>query len=224
MICAYYLRPVPTKWETSRKISFLSYNQIHVAQTLSFKMIYYLVMVADFLGVQKLFFPCEIPLFSIDFWNVQWAISPLVPWRLVTHFVRTGLICEIYLFVDCMEDYQCCFSFPKVVKIDKGCSLKETWLVTNLLTQQDYYGRRCGTLLHSNCTSTYTEVTVLLLWSSSNATLEYPRRYSYRVAVWVLHGNSRVTSQEQHGHFSVGQYSNCVIEYHITGHSNLAVY
>ena len=51
---------------------------------------------------------------------------------------------------------------------------------------------------------TYTEVTVLLLWSWSNATLEYPRRYSNRVAVWVLHGNSRVTSQEQHSNFSVG--------------------
>ena len=70
-------------------------------------------------------------------------------------------------------------------------------------TQQDYYGRRCGTLLHSYCTGTYTEVTVLLLWGSSNATLEYPRRYSNRVAVWVLHGNSRVTSKEQHCYFSV---------------------
>ena len=72
------------------------------------------------------------------------------------------------------------------------------------ITQQDYYGRWCGTLLHSYCTSTYTEVTVLLLWSSSNATLEYPCRYSNSVAVWVLHGNSRVTSQEQHGYFSLG--------------------
>ena len=71
-------------------------------------------------------------------------------------------------------------------------------------TQQDDYGRLCGTLLHSSCTGAYTEVTVLLLWSSSNATLEYPRRYSYRVAVWVLHGNRRVTSQEQHCYFSVG--------------------
>ena len=60
-----------------------------------------------------------------------------------------------------------------------------------------YYG--------SYCTSTYTtEETVLLLWSSSNATLEYPRRYSNRVAVWVFHGNSGVTSQEQNGYFSVG--------------------
>ena len=73
------------------------------------------------------------------------------------------------------------------------------------ITQQDYYGRRCGTLLHSYCTGTYTDVTVLLLWSSSNATLEYPRRYSKKVAVWVLHGNSRViTSQKQHGYFNVG--------------------
>ena len=76
----------------------------------------------------------------------------------------------------------------------------------NSFTQQDYHGRLCVTLLHSYCTSTYTEVTVLLLWSSSNATLEYPCacRYSNRAAVWVLHGNSRVTSKEQHGYFSVG--------------------
>ena len=44
------------------------------------------------MGSKNPLFPWEIPLFSIDFWNVQWAISPLVPWRLVAHFVRTGLI------------------------------------------------------------------------------------------------------------------------------------
>ena len=50
-------------------------------------------------------------------------------------------------------------------------------------TQQDYYGQLCGTLLHSYYTGTYTEVTVLLLWSSSNATLEYPcSRYSWFVS------------------------------------------
>ena len=68
-----------------------------------------------------------------------------------------------------------------------------------------------------NILSTYTEATVLLLWSSSNATLEYPRRYphrfSNRVAVWVLHGNSRVISQEQHDYFSVG--TSAVTGYHI---------
>ena len=53
-------------------------------------------MVAALFGIQKLFFPCEIPLFSIDFWNVQWAISPLVPWQLVAHFVRTGLIYQFH--------------------------------------------------------------------------------------------------------------------------------
>ena len=41
----------------------------------------------------KLFFPCQVPLFSIHFWNVQWAIPPSVPWRLVAHFVTTVLIC-----------------------------------------------------------------------------------------------------------------------------------
>ena len=80
----------------------------------------------------------------------------------------------------------------------------ELYIYLPLQKQQDYYGRRCGSLLHSYCTGTYTEVTVLLLWSSSNATFEYPRRYSNRVAVWVLHGNSRVTSQEQYCYFSAG--------------------
>ena len=74
----------------------------------------------------------------------------------------------------------------------------------SITTQQDYYCQRCGTLLHSYCTITYTKVTVLLLWSSSNATLEYPRRYSNKVSVWELHGNSRVTSQDQPCYFSVG--------------------
>ena len=32
-----------------------------------------------------------------------------------------------------------------------------------IFTQQDYYDLRCGNLLHSYCTSTYAEVTVLLL-------------------------------------------------------------
>ena len=36
------MRPVPTKWETSHKLSFPRYNQIHIAQTLSFKMIHYM--------------------------------------------------------------------------------------------------------------------------------------------------------------------------------------
>ena len=49
-------------------------------------------MVAALFEVQNLLFPWEIPLFPIEFWNVQWAISSLVPWRLVAHIVRTGLI------------------------------------------------------------------------------------------------------------------------------------
>ena len=90
-------------------------------------------------------------------------------------------------------------------KGDVHCSLLNIQTVQNgaTSTQQDYYGRQCGTLLHSYCTGTYTEVTVLLLWGSSNATLEYPHRYFNRVAVWVLHGNNRVTSQEQHWYFRI---------------------
>ena len=51
------------------------------------------------------------------------------------------------------------------------------------LTQQDYCDPQYGTLLHSDCTGTYTDVEVLLLWSSSTVTVAYPRRYSNRVAV-----------------------------------------
>ena len=36
---------------------------------------------------------CQIPLLSIHFWNVQWAIPPSVPCRLVAHFMTTVLIC-----------------------------------------------------------------------------------------------------------------------------------
>ena len=50
-----------------------------------------------------------------------------------------------------------------------------------VLTQQDYYGRWCGTLLHGYCTGTYTEVTMLFLWGNSAVTMEYPHSYSVRV-------------------------------------------
>ena len=56
-------------------------------------MIYNYARVAALFMVQTPLFPWEIPLFSVDFWNVKWAIYPLVSWRLVAHFVRTGLIC-----------------------------------------------------------------------------------------------------------------------------------
>ena len=78
-----------------------------------------------------------------------------------------------------------------------------TWHCT-LATQQDYYGRRCGTLLHSYCTCTYTEVTVLLLWGNSAVTMEHPHSYSVGVPVWVLQGSIRDTSKEWHYYFSVG--------------------
>ena len=88
-----------------------------------------------------------------------------------------------------------------------------------IITEQDYYGRRCGTLLHSYCTSTYTEITTLLLWSSSNTTLEYPHRYSNRVAVWVLHGTAELPNKSSTVMLQWRyHYSNCVIRYHIAGH------
>ena len=48
--------PVPTKWATSRKISFPSYNQIHVVQTRSFKMTYYMLWLLPYLGSKTFYF------------------------------------------------------------------------------------------------------------------------------------------------------------------------
>ena len=52
----WQMRHVPTKWETSRKISFQSYNQIHVVQTLSFKMICYMSWLLPYLGSKTYYF------------------------------------------------------------------------------------------------------------------------------------------------------------------------
>ena len=73
-----------------------------------------------------------------------------------------------------------------------------------ITTQEDYYGQRCGTLLHSYCTGTYTEVTVLILWGNSAVTMEYPHSYSVGVPVWVLQDSIGATSKKQHCYFSVG--------------------
>ena len=48
-------------------------------------------------------------------------------------------------------------------------------ILWSFTSQQDYYGRQRGTLLHSYCTGTYTEVIVLLLWGNSAVTMEYPQ-------------------------------------------------
>ena len=71
-------------------------------------------------------------------------------------------------------------------------------------TQQDYYGRQGGTLLHSYCTGTYSEVTVLFLWGNSAVTMEHPHSYFDGVPVWVLQGSIGVTSKKQLWYFSVG--------------------
>ena len=76
-------------------------------------------------------------------------------------------------------------------------------LVGTLHPQQDYYGRQCSNLLHSYCTGTYTEVTLLLLWGNSAVTMEYPHSYSVGVPAWVLEGSTGATSKKQHCYFSV---------------------
>ena len=151
-----------------------------------------------------------------------WSHGPLMVYHMVSSWCTQECHTEmtISLLVH-LDNWNCVVNYW----YQTGCDFILQRVRPIFHTQQDYYGRRCGTPLHSYCISTYTEVTVLFLWSSSSATLEYPHRYSNRVAVWVLHGNSRVTSQEQHSYFSVGTSacSNCVMGYHIAGHSNLAV-
>ena len=73
-------------------------------------------------------------------------------------------------------------------------------------TQQDYYGRQCGTLLHSYCTGTYTEVTVVLLWGNSAVTMEYPHSYSVGSTCVDTPGQGSIgtTSKKQYCYFSVG--------------------
>ena len=59
-------------------------------------------------------------------------------------------------------------------------------------------------LLHSYCTGTCTEVTVLLLWGNSAVTMEYPHSFSVGVPAWVLQGSIGATSKKQHCYFSAG--------------------
>ena len=47
------MRPVFTKWETSRKIIiFLSYGQVHIFQIIGFKMIYNIPGILPYLGTE----------------------------------------------------------------------------------------------------------------------------------------------------------------------------
>ena len=138
------------------------------------------------------------PTWLIPYTLKRQSFSTFLFYHLTIHFHKTRAVFAWH-FVDTAASNIQFINFPMFILnvlhfASHACSTK--WQVWSLIphTQQNYYGWRCGALLHSYCTVTYTEVTVLLLWSSSNATLEYPLRYSNRVAVWVLHGNSRVTS------------------------------
>ena len=66
------------------------------------------------------------------------------------------------------------------------------------------------TLLHSHCTGTYTEVTVLLLWGNAAVTMEYPHSYSVGIPAWVLQGSIGATLKKQHCYFSVVANAVCV--------------
>ena len=62
-----HLRPIPTKWEISRKISFPSYNQIHVVHILCFHMIYYVSGLLLYLGSKTYYFLEKFLCFLLKF-------------------------------------------------------------------------------------------------------------------------------------------------------------
>ena len=108
--------------------------------------------------------------------------------RLQTHFAWLHDICDVIKQNESELKHITCFVFYIVI----------------LDTQQDYYSRRCGTSSYSYCTSTYTEVIVLLLWGNFAVTMEYPHSYSVGVPAWVLQCSNRATSKKHHCYFSVG--------------------
>ena len=80
-ILQYHMRPVPTKWETGRKISFPSYNQVHVVQTLSFKMIYYMSWLLPYLRSKTYNF---LQKFFVFYWFLKCSMSHISFSSLVT--------------------------------------------------------------------------------------------------------------------------------------------
>ena len=67
MTCSHKMREV-TKYH-SQVIRYIIYRLI--------SFISYIFRIGALLGVQNLSFAWEISLLSIDFWNVQWAMSPI---------------------------------------------------------------------------------------------------------------------------------------------------
>ena len=88
---------------------------------------------------------------------------------------------------------------PNFEYLQKSQFQKYNWKLIDRpasITQQDYYGRRGGSLLHSYCIGTYNEVTVLILWGNSAVTMEHPHSYSVGVPAWVLQGSIGATSKK----------------------------
>ena len=103
-----------------------------------------------------------------------------------------------------MTSYKFCTAGPKEGWGRGSYILNTIAQIQAICTQQDYYGGRYGTLLHSYCTGTYTEVTVLLLSGISAVTMGYPHSYSVGVPSWVLQGSIGAISKKQHCYFSAG--------------------
>ena len=96
------MRPVPTKWETSRKISYESYKQILNVQTLSFKMIYNMPGLLPYLGSKPHYFLENFLCFLLIFemFNEPYLLQfpcdlSLILWEQVSYFVLSDTIIHI---------------------------------------------------------------------------------------------------------------------------------
>ena len=93
-----------------------------------------------------------------------------------THFYIApclSVFLRLFLFWTCGIERAILQKGQTAFRINPSC--RAGW---NVHTQQNYYGWRCGTPLHSYFTGTYAEVTMLLLWGNSAVTIEYPHSYS----------------------------------------------
>ena len=103
-------------------------------------MIYFTLRLLPYFGSKTPLFPWEISLFLTDFWNVSRAISPLVPWQLIAHFVGTVAFSLKCITDECFQKFNffcfqiCSFTFICQQTTWQGSMtyLPEKWLYNRI--------------------------------------------------------------------------------------------
>lgn len=122
------IRPVLINWEMSCRIWSLNCSQNHDALTVSFKMTYHISRLLPYFVI------ISLKNSSVFWWFLKCskATSPSVPWRLIAHFVRIGLIYVFTHSIRCSDQHN--FSTLKknvkttrsVLWLEKPC--EQNWL------------------------------------------------------------------------------------------------